>query len=52
MAQEVKHFRLAFQILATALVLFERFYFGPVGVGAGMADAIVLFTVWSNQWGR
>jgi hypothetical protein len=45
------HYRLAVQVVVTTLILSQRFYFGPVGIGAGVVDALTLFAIWSNKWG-
>lgn len=37
------------RILATLALLFQRFYFGPVGAGAGVFDGLILYSIWFNR---
>jgi hypothetical protein len=37
---------LSIKILATIAVVGQRWYFGPVGAGAGACDGLVLYAIW------
>ena len=34
------------KIIATIALFAQRFYFGPVGAGGGICDAIILWAIW------
>lgn len=37
------------RILATAGIIFQRFYFGPVGLGGAMIDGLCLAAIWVTR---
>lgn len=41
--------RLTVRLLATAAVLFQRFYFGPIGAGGGLVDGLILTAIWITR---
>lgn len=42
-------FRQSVRILATAAVLFQRFYFGPMGAAGGLVDGLILTAIWITR---
>lgn len=38
--------RLGVRVLATAGLLFTRFYFGPIGAGTGVVDGLIIAAIW------
>lgn len=42
-----KIFVTSMRVLATVAVLFQRFYFGQIGAGAGLLDGLVIYAIWS-----